>query len=43
MRCPTGKIDSGADGMKIDSAGRMYVTTHLGLQVFDPTGPPVRT
>ncbi len=32
------KIDSSADGMTIDSAGRVYVTTRLGLQVFDPTG-----
>jgi len=32
------KLDSSADGMTIDSAGRVYVTTRLGLQVFDPTG-----
>ncbi len=38
MRLPTGKIDSGADGMKVDAAGRIYVATHLGLQVFDPAG-----
>ncbi len=38
LRCPTGKIDSGADGMAIDAAGRVYVTSHLGLQVLDPTG-----
>jgi gluconolactonase len=38
MRVPSGKLDSGADGMTIDSAGRIYVTTHLGLQMFDPTG-----
>ena len=37
-RCPSGKIDSGADGIKIDAAGRLYVTSHLGLQVLDPTG-----
>jgi len=38
MQLPAGKIDSGADGMKIDAAGRAYVATHLGLQVFDPQG-----
>ncbi len=38
MRVPSGKLDSGADGMTIDSLGRIYVTTHLGLQMFDPTG-----
>jgi len=38
MRCPAGKIDSGADGIKIDAAGRVYATSHLGLQVLDPTG-----
>jgi gluconolactonase len=38
MRLPAGKTESGADGMTIDSAGRIYVTTHLGLQMFDPQG-----
>ena len=28
--------------MTFDSAGRIYVTTHLGLQVFDTHGPPGR-
>jgi gluconolactonase len=34
---PDGK-DSGADGMAIDNAGRLYVTTITGVQVFDRTG-----
>jgi gluconolactonase len=38
MRCPSGKIDSGADGIKIDAAGRVYATSHLGLQVLDKDG-----
>jgi gluconolactonase len=38
MQLPTGKIDSGADGIKIDAAGRVYATSHVGLQVFDPQG-----
>lgn len=27
-----------SDGMKVDSVGRLYVTTRAGLQIFDPTG-----
>lgn len=38
MRLPAGKTECGADGMTIDSAGRIYVATQLGLQMFDPTG-----
>lgn len=33
-----GRADSGADGMTVDVVGRLYVCTHAGLQVFDPTG-----
>ena len=29
---------SGGDGMASDTAGRYYVATALGVQVFDPTG-----
>ncbi|MEX0727366.1 MAG: SMP-30/gluconolactonase/LRE family protein [Planctomycetaceae bacterium] len=28
----------GSDGMTVDRDYRLYVTTHLGLQMFDPTG-----
>lgn len=28
----------GSDGMTVDAAGRLYVTTRSGLQMFDPTG-----
>jgi sugar lactone lactonase YvrE len=38
LRLPAGKTESGADGMTIDSAGRIYVATQLGLQFFDPQG-----
>lgn len=38
MRLPLGSDRSGADGMTVDSAGRLYVATAVGLQVFDPTG-----
>lgn len=35
---PPLKKASGGDGMTSDSLGRYYVTTALGVQVFDPTG-----
>jgi sugar lactone lactonase YvrE len=38
LQVPEGKTDSGADGMTIDTQGRVYVTSHLGLQVFDSQG-----
>jgi sugar lactone lactonase YvrE len=38
LSIPEGKKDSGADGMTVDSAGRIYCTSHLGLQVFDAEG-----
>lgn len=38
MQMPLETKRSGADGMTVDQAGRLYVTTHVGLQVFDPSG-----
>lgn len=38
LRTPVGKTDSGGDGSTTDSAGRYYVTSHLGIQMFDATG-----
>jgi sugar lactone lactonase YvrE len=38
LRVAPGKGDCGADGMRADALGRMYVATQLGLQVFDPQG-----
>lgn len=35
---PVGKTESGGDGLTVDTAGRLYATTALGLQMFDPTG-----
>ncbi len=31
---------SRGDGMAVDKVGRFYVTSELGVQVFDPTGRP---
>jgi sugar lactone lactonase YvrE len=33
-----GQVDNGADGMTFDREGRLYVCTHLGVQVFDQGG-----
>jgi sugar lactone lactonase YvrE len=38
LRAQSGKLDCGADGMTIDSAGRIYVATQVGLQVLDSAG-----
>ena len=35
---PPFKKESGGDGMTSDEAGRYFVATALGVQVFDPTG-----
>ena len=34
----TGTRRPGSDGMAVDDAGRLYVATLAGLQMFDPTG-----
>lgn len=33
-----GQTSSGGDGLTIDTAGNLYITSSLGLQVFDPAG-----
>lgn len=38
MRLSRGKEGSGADGMTVDSRGRLYVATYAGLQFFDTQG-----
>ena len=38
LQLPSGKEKPGSDGMTVDSDGRLYVATHAGLQMFDPTG-----
>jgi gluconolactonase len=35
---PDTQTDAGADGMKVDTAGRLYVATRLGIQVADQAG-----
>lgn len=38
LRTPSKRADSGGDGMTTDSQNRCYVTSHLGIQMFDSTG-----
>jgi gluconolactonase len=38
VHVPDSSSFSGADGWTVDSTGRRYLTTKLGLQVFDPFG-----
>jgi enterochelin esterase family protein len=38
LRAPAGKADSGGDGLTTDAQGRSWITSHLGIQMFDPNG-----
>ena len=38
LRTPVGKAESAGDGMTVDAMGRYYVTSALGIQMFDWTG-----
>ena len=39
LRLPSGDAARpGSDGMTVDKAGRVYVATRAGVQMFDPTG-----
>jgi len=38
LRTPNADSPSKGDGMTTDSVGRYYVTSAVGLQMFDPTG-----
>lgn len=35
---PPTRSDSGADGLCVDTQGRLYAATHVGIQVFDQAG-----
>jgi len=35
---PEGKDNTGGDGVTIDIKGNLYITSELGIQVFNPTG-----
>jgi len=38
LRTPLGKPESAGDGMTVDAMGRYYVTSAIGIQMFDWTG-----
>ena len=38
LRTPPGQAESAGDGMTVDARGRYYVTSALGIQMFDDTG-----
>ena len=38
LRAPFGKPDSGGDGLTTDAASHYWITSHLGIQVFDSNG-----
>jgi gluconolactonase len=38
LRTPLGKMESQGDGTTVDTMGRYYVTSALGIQMFDSTG-----
>ena len=38
LRVPPGRDRPGSDGMTVDRAGRLYVASYAGIQMFDPTG-----
>lgn len=40
LQVPAGQKLPGSDGMTVDDVGRLFVATHSGLQMFDPTGRP---
>ncbi len=38
LHVPDTAEDSGADGMEVDAAGRLYVATRMGIQICDQAG-----
>jgi len=38
LRAPVNQPDSGGDGMAVDQEGRVFVTSYVGIQMFDATG-----
>ncbi|MFG0263687.1 MAG: SMP-30/gluconolactonase/LRE family protein, partial [Rhodopirellula sp. JB055] len=38
LKQPEAETSRGGDGMAIDVEGNLYITTHLGVQVFSPEG-----
>lgn len=41
VKQPDGKRETGADGITLDVEGNVYITTHIGVQIFSPEGKPI--
>jgi gluconolactonase len=41
LKQAAGKTTGGGDGLTIDTKGNLYITSALGIQVFDPAGKPL--
>lgn len=41
LRQPTGQTSTGGDGMVVDEEGNLYITTHIGVQIFSPAGAAI--
>lgn len=41
VKQPDGKSGTGADGITLDIQGNVYITTHIGVQIFSPEGTPI--
>jgi len=38
LKQPPGKDNTGGDGMAVDVKGNLYITTHLGVEIFSDSG-----
>jgi gluconolactonase len=43
LKQPAGREGTGGDGLCIDTKGNLYITSRLGVQVFDPAGKHLGT
>ncbi|WP_404304661.1 SMP-30/gluconolactonase/LRE family protein [Neorhodopirellula lusitana] len=43
LKQPEGKTDTGGDGMTMDRQENLYITTHLGVQIYSPQGQHLGT
>lgn len=41
VRQPAGQTSTGGDGMAVDAEGNLYITTHIGVQIFSPAGAAI--
>jgi len=41
VRQPEGQTSTGGDGMVVDESGNLYITTHIGVQIFSASGAAI--